>query len=109
MVDKRQVRREFKERVTAKGILAVRCSTSGETWVTGSPDLSAWQTGILFGLRTGNHHNKSMQAAWNLHGADAFQFEILETMADDLAPMTLRDSLRDRQKHWMKELGAKAV
>ena len=109
MIDKRQVRREFKEQVTPKGILAVRCTTSGEAWVTSSRNLPAWQTGILFGLRNGMHQNKAMQAAWNLHGADAFKLEILETMADDLAPMTLRDTLRDRQKHWMKELGARPV
>jgi hypothetical protein len=60
-------------------------------------------------LRTGMHHNKNMQAAWNLHGADSFQFEVLERMDDEMPEMLLKDTLRARMKHWQKELGAKAL
>ena len=84
----------------------MRCTASGEAWVSESRDLPASQTGIWFGLRNGMHHNKAMQAAWNLHGADSFKFEVLETLDDDLPAMTLKDSLRSRWKHWQKELGA---
>ena len=109
MIDRREARRQAKERVTAKGILVVRCAASGEAWVTSSRDLKASETGLRFGLRIGGHINKAMQAAWNAHGADAFQFEVIESLADDLNPMTLNDTLRDRQKYWLKELAARPV
>ena len=105
-IDKRAIRREFKERKTDKGVFAVRCTISGEAWVSGSKDLKASQTGIWFGLRNGMHHNRKMQAAWNTHGADSFQFEVLESFDDDTPPLLLSDALRDRQKHWKNELGA---
>jgi hypothetical protein len=34
MIDRREARRQAKERVTAKGILVVRCTASGEILLT---------------------------------------------------------------------------
>ena len=68
--------------------------------------VSEWN---LVRLRIGMHDNKLMQAAWNSQGAEAFQFEVLASLDDDVAPMLIRDSLREGQKHWMKELGARQV
>ncbi|HEY3838023.1 MAG TPA: GIY-YIG nuclease family protein [Bryobacteraceae bacterium] len=109
MIDKRELKREAKTKVSSKGIFAVRCTPSGESWVSSSRDLKSSQTGIWFMLRNGMHHNRMMQAAWNVHGAGAFHFEILETLDDDLPPLLLKDSLRDRQKHWQTQLDATAV
>jgi hypothetical protein len=109
VIDRREARRDAKARVTAKGIFVVRCTVSGEAWVSNSRDLTSSQTGLWFMLRNGMHHNKAMQAAWNLHGADAFLFEVLETLDNDLPPLLLSDALRDRQKHWQQKLGASAL
>ena len=109
MIDKREARRTFKEKKTPKGVFAVRCASSGEVWLGSSANLDSSRTGIWFLLRNGMHHNKAMQAAWNEHGADAFQHDILENFEEDLSPMQLGDLLRDRLKHWRAELGAAAI
>jgi hypothetical protein len=109
MIDKREVRRTFKEKKTAKGVFAVRCTVTGEVWVGSSANLDSSRTGIWFMLRNGMHHNKAMQAAWNTHGADVFQYEVLENFEEDVSSMQLSDLLRDRQKHWRTELGAAAI
>jgi hypothetical protein len=109
VIDKKELKRAAKERVTAKGICAVRCKTSGEVWVGSSRDIPASQTGIWFGLRNGMHFNKGMQASWSLNGAESFSFGVLETFDEDMPPMLLKDALRDRQKHWTKELDAKQI
>ncbi len=108
-VDKREARRQFKLKKIPRGVFAIRCSASNQVWVSGSRDLNASHTGAWFMLRLGSHHNKQLQTAWNTHGANAFHYEILEQFDDDLAPMLLNDSLRDRQKHWLHELGASAI
>lgn len=36
----------------------------------------------LSGLRGNRHHNYRLQAAWNLHGEDAFTFEAIEAVTD---------------------------
>lgn len=108
-MDKRQAKQDFKMQKTDKGVFAVRCAEPALTWVSASMNLKASETGVMFGLRNGMHHNKAMQAAWNSRGEAAFRFEVLETFAEDLPLMELRDLMRSRQKYWIQELGATAV
>jgi hypothetical protein len=109
MIDRKAAKREAKERVTAKGVFAVRCTASNEVWVSGSRDLKASETGLWFSLRLGSHINHPMQKSWNTHGGESFRFEILEEIEGDLLPMAITDLLKERQKCWRAELGAGAV
>lgn len=108
---RRQAVRDFKERKTAAGVYAVRCGASGEVWVAGSRNIDSQQNSLWFGLRSGGHPNKAMQASWAAHGADAFAFEVLERIAaEDLTPLGLADRVKAREAHWRTALGAaKAV
>ena len=108
-MNRREVKREFKERKPAKGVFAIRCSASGEVWVAASGNLKASETGQFFMLRNGSHLNKRMQAAWDTHGAGAFVFEVLETFDEDAPDLVVRDLSRERPKFWVKELGAAMV
>ncbi len=108
-MDKREARRAFKARTMPKGVFVVRCPAAGKAWVSNSANLDAARTGMWFMLRNRMHHNRQLQAAWDSHGEAAFEFEVLEQFADDTPPLLLRDALRDRQKHWQKELGASMV
>ena len=105
-MDKRQARREYKERKTPKGIFAIRCAGTSDVWVGASTHLDSERNGIWFQLRLGQHQNKRLQAEWNAKGEQAFTYEILETLDDDVLPIAIKDVLRERQKHWEKELGA---
>lgn len=109
MIDKKAAKREAKERVTAKGVFAARCTASGEAWVGYSRDLKASETGLWFGLRQGSHINRAMQGAWNLHGAESFRFEVLEEMDPEMPDMTMGDALKEGMKRWRAELGAAAI
>jgi len=108
-MDKREARREFKARKPSRGVFAVRCTASGEAWVSASHNLAASRTGLWFCLRNGMHHNQELQAAWNRHGGETFEFEVVETFEEDVPQLLLQDLVRDRQKHWKKQLGASLV
>lgn len=75
----------------------------------GPRTLGAAKNGVLFALRTGVHRNPELQAEWNAHGESAFRYEVLEKLADDLAPMAWRDLLKDKKKEWAERLGARKV
>jgi hypothetical protein len=109
VIDKREARKAFKSRKTPNGVFAVRCAVSGEVWVGASDHLDSARNGVWFLLRNGLHHNQRLQAAWNSHGEAAFEYEVLEKFDEDVAPLLLRDLLRERQKHWERELGASVV
>jgi len=108
-MDKRQARKEYKERKTPKGIFAIRCAGASEVWVGASTHLDSERNGIWFQLRLGQHQNKRLQAEWNAKGEEAFTYEVLETLDDDVVPLAIKDELRERQKHWVKELRASGL
>ena len=108
-MDRREARKEFKSRKTPKGIFAIRCAVTGEVWVSASDHLDSARNGVWFQLRNGLHQNKRLQAEWNAKGEEAFAFEVLDTLDDDVLPLAVKDVLRERQKHWEKELGASGM
>lgn len=101
--------REYKERKIPRGVFVVRCTETGRAWVDSTPDLRAAQNGLFFGLRTGSYRNMALQAEWAKHGEQAFQFEILETLDDEVLPIALRDVLKEMKCHWVTQLGAQPL
>jgi hypothetical protein len=108
---RREMLRDYKEKKTVPGVYAVRCGPTGECWVAASRNIDAQQNSVWFGLRTGGHPNKAMQAAWMAHGEAGFGFEALERIeAEELTPLGLADLVKSRERHWVAALGAmKAV
>ncbi|MEO8027183.1 MAG: GIY-YIG nuclease family protein [Bryobacteraceae bacterium] len=106
---KKEAIRKFKEQKIPRGIFGVRCTPSGEVWVGFSRNLDASRNSVFFELRLKGHLNKGLQEVWNQHGEDAFTFEVLETLPDDIAPMLLADELKSRRKHWVAELNGKPL
>jgi hypothetical protein len=96
----------YKEREVESGIYAVRCEASGEVWVGSSPDLSKIQNRLWFTLRQGTNTHRSLQTAWNAHGAEAFSFEIVERLdAEEIG--YVRDRLtKERLIQWAEQLRA---
>lgn len=104
---RREAIRDFKEKKTTAGVYAIRCAD--QVWVAGAPNLDAQQTRHWFGLRTGGHLNRDMQAMWKASGGEAaFSFEVLERLDDeDLTPLGRADLIKARERHWLAALGAK--
>ena len=108
--NRRQAARDYKERKVALGIFAVRCVATGEAWVGVSRDLAKQQNRIWFGLKTGGHPNRALQAAWTQHGEAAFSFEVLEAaQAEDLSEYGRGNLLKARDAHWRAELTASKI
>lgn len=107
MSGRKALLREYKERKVEAGIYAVRCLATDQVWVGSTADLSTRQNGIWFSLRLGSHREKSLQAAWTAHGADAFAFEPVETIDVEGLDRFGRDSrLKERRQHWIAALNA---
>lgn len=108
-VSRKEAIKEFKERKTALGVYAVRCTASGSAWVGSARNLGAARNGCWFALRSGGHREPSLQGEWNAHGEAAFTYEILETFDDDLHPMAVPDMLKARRAHWVAEVKARPL
>ena len=84
--DKKAAITAYKEGKRAAGIYAVRCNATGEVWVGQSPNVEPVQNRIWFTLRGGNSPHRSLQRAWNDHGAEHFAFEVLERLEEEASP-----------------------
>ena len=98
--------RKFKEKKPLLGTYAVRCAVTGNVWVGVSRNLEATRNGSWFSLRNGSHMEKSLQAEWNVHGEQAFTYEILAGIDEDVHPMEVNDLLKAQKKNWIAQLSA---
>src|SRR3954470_25027039 len=106
-LSRRQAVRDFRERKTARGVFALRCTATGQVWVSASRNLDQQPNSIWFGLRSGGFGNAAAQAAWREHGEAAFAFEVLEAFDDeDLSPIGRADLAKARAGHWREALAA---
>jgi hypothetical protein len=101
--------KEYKARKPFRGAFALRCTATGHVWVGSSPNLDAIRNRLWFSLRQGNHQDTALQEAWNKHGAESFQYEVLEKLDDDLCPIEVSDLLKEKKLHWVAKLGARKL
>ncbi|HEY9211469.1 MAG TPA: GIY-YIG nuclease family protein [Ancylobacter sp.] len=104
--DRKAAVNAYKERKIERGLYAVRCTSSGEVWIGGAPDLSKIQNRLWFTLRQGLNTHRSLQAAWNAHGAEAFTFEIIERLDEEEIGYVRERVMKERIAHWAGQLQA---
>jgi hypothetical protein len=102
--------RAYKERKTARGIFAIRCGATGSVWVDSATDLDMSENRTWFLLRNGDvQADKTAVAEFREHGQEAFTYEVLEKLDEDVAEMSVRDSLKDKKKHWLSRMSARPL
>lgn len=99
----------YKDRKTAAGIYALLCRPTGQRWAGRAPDIAKIQNRVWFSLRQNGHTHRDLQAAWNTHGAEAFQFEELERIEEEELSYVRERVLKDRLIHWCEQLSAQAL
>ena len=88
----------------------MRCRPTGSVWVDSAMDLEAAEKRAWFLLRNGDRQmDASIQAEFETHGQEAFSYEVLETLDDEVMPMALQDLLKEKKLHWMAQLGARKI
>lgn len=85
-LDRREARRAYKESPRPMGILQIRNLVDGRTLVIRAVDLPARINRERAQLRLGCHHHTALQADWQQLGADAFAFEVLDTLSPPEEP-----------------------
>ena len=98
--------REYKERTPRRGVYAIRCQATSRVWVGASTNLGAARNRAWFTLRHGLHQEAALQAEWRTHGEAAFQYDVLDTLEDDVTPMAIPDLLKEKTRDWAARLGA---
>ena len=104
--DRKAAVNAYKERKIERGVYAVRCTSSDDVWIGGAPDLSKIQNRLWFTLRQGVNTHRSLQAAWNAHGAEAFTFEIVERLDEEEIGYVRERVMKERIAYWAGQFQA---
>ncbi len=79
-MNKKDLKREYKETQQTMGVFQIRNLTNEKVFVGSSLNLDGIFNRHKFALNAGSHQNKALQADWNEFGAENFAFEILEEL-----------------------------
>jgi len=80
-MDRKALIREYKEGRRPMGVFRVRNTANGKSFVGTSKDLPSMLNRQQAQLRFGGHPNRELQKDWDEYGAEAFEFEVLDTLA----------------------------
>jgi hypothetical protein len=110
-LDRKSLIRRYKETPRAAGVFRVLNTIVNKSLVGSSRDLASMLNRQRFQLEHGSHPNRDLQKDWNQLGADAFAFEILDTLSrsekDGQAPSD--EDLRALQDLWLEKLSSTGV
>ena len=108
-VSRKELVRQRKELKSQAGIYVVRCIPSGRVWVGTSRNLGATKNGLWFGLRAGLHRETSLQAEWNTEGEQAFEYEAVEVLDEDVHTLNVFGVLKEMKGKWVAQLNAEPL
>ena len=77
-------------------IYAIKNLANGKLYVGSTKDEHARKKQHFTDLRCGRHYNWHLQRAFEFYGEQAFQWQVLELVVDDL--------LLEQEKHWIVHL-----
>lgn len=81
------------------GIYAIRCHSSGKSYIGSAVRFATRFKNHRASLRSGKHHSPKLQGAWDKYGEDAFSFEVLEIIRD-------KALLLDTEQRWIDRMNS---
>lgn len=105
MKSRKDLQREYKERVIPAGVYQVKNTANGKVFLGSSLNLEGPLNRHKFMLKNGGHTNKPLQKDWDEFGPEKFVFEILEVVKiTDDPNFNLKDELTLLEQIWLEEL-----
>jgi hypothetical protein len=84
--DRRAIARQARDAFPPLGVYAIRDRETGRAVIGASRDVHASLHRAQFELRLRSHRDRTLQAAWDLGGAERLAFEVLELVKENQAP-----------------------
>jgi hypothetical protein len=104
-VDRKELIRQYKDTPRPMGVFRVVHTASGKCLVGTSVDLPSVLNRERAQLRLGGHRNEALQRDWNSFGADAFVFEVLDTLTPPDEPgYDPTGDLQVLEQMWLEKL-----
>lgn len=104
-MDRKELIRQYKETPRPMGVFRVLNTATGRCLVGTSIDLPSVLNRERAQLRLGGHRNEELQRDWKIFGANAFVFDVLDTLTPPDEPgYDPSDDLRVLEQMWLEKL-----
>ena len=80
---RRELMESYKSRHPEMGVVAIRCTATGDVFVGASKDTKADINSNRFKLESGSHRNTALRKLWEQYGAGSFEFYVSDTLEYD--------------------------
>jgi hypothetical protein len=102
---KKDLKREYRQNPRPMGVFQIRNTANGKVLIGVALDLPGIINSQKFQLSTGSHTNKALQADWQQHGPEKFEFEILDELTPGPMPgRDYREELGAMEALWLEKL-----
>ncbi len=88
----------IKDMPVIRGVYRIHCTINDKSYIGGSAHIHKRWYLHTCDLRAKRHCNSPLQSAWELHGENAFSFNILEVVAGDAY------ELREAEQRWIDSI-----
>jgi group I intron endonuclease len=105
MIDKKEIKRKYKDTVQPMGIYQIKNNVNGKIFIGSSPNLKGKFNSFMFQLKMGSHMNRLLQEDFNKYKEEAFSFEVLDYLppVEDAAYNYSKD-LETLEELWLEKL-----
>lgn len=79
-IDRKAALRAYKENPPPAGVFRIANTRTGRVLLGSSRNVAGRLNRHRFDLQRGRHADRELQADWNRHGADAFEFALLDPL-----------------------------
>ncbi len=101
---KKELKQLYKEAEIPAGVYQIKNTSNQKVFIGSSMNLNG-MNGQRFQLEMGSHRNKKLQQEWQEFGAEAFVFEVLETLKKkEEGYFDARGVLKKLEAKWLDQL-----
>ena len=80
---RKEIAAAWKSRRPNMGVFAVTCTETGDVFLGAAIDTDRAMNGVRARLDGGQHRCKQLQTLWNEHGAEGFEYKVVELLEYD--------------------------
>lgn len=105
MINKRELKKQYKQNPPEMGIFQIKNKINGKIFIGKALNIKGKLNSNIFQLKNGSHVIKNMQNDYNQYGEENFIFEILDILKpnDDLK-YDYTEDLEILEKMWLEKL-----
>lgn len=105
MLDKKEIKRQYKQTIQPMGIYQIKNLANGKIFISSSKNLNAVFNSSRLQLKTGTFINRELQNDFTENGEANFSFDVLDRLEpkDDLN-YDYTDDLKVLEEMWLEKL-----